>query len=225
MARLARITQAEAARGIYFDYEGNADAAPAILGWGYENAVASRDRSIPLSRRWRSFENPKHDVQRASLDEALVEMAAIAKRERPHGLRFRPGRRGEPRAAVYCTEQTGAVEWIDQHYVNSKPYIDRWVRHLVQSGDIQEPTDKSLLTSMPLVGMDYTPSRGPGIVGPGLTRLRSQLARYGEADLINEAERRGTGGGLIGHNASDVLATQQLTVAVTVAHLYGQKQV
>ena len=166
------------------------------------------------------LENPKHDVQRASLDEALVEMAAIAKRD--DRMVFGFTRHEASQTAVYCTEQT-VVEWMDQHYVNSKPYIDRWVRHLVQSGDIQEPTDKSLLTSMPLVGMDYTPSRGPGIVGPGLTRLRSQLARYGEADLITGGAKRHWWR-IIGHNASDVLATQQLTVAA-VAHLYGQKQV
>ena len=219
MARLARITQAEAERGIYFDYEGNVDAAPAILGWGYENAVRHVivDAALaPLAE----LENPKHDVQRASLDEALVEMAAVAKRDDRRVFGFT--RHEVSQTAVYCTDQT-VVEWMDQHYVNAKLYIDRWVRHLVEVGEIQEPTDKSLLTRMPLVGMVYTPSRGPGIVGPGLTRLRGQLERYGEADLITGGAKRHWWR-IIGHNASDVLATQQLTVAA-VAHLYGQKQV
>lgn len=208
VTRLLRVTPEEAARGIYFDYEGNEEAAPAVLGWCCEESV--RHFIVdPALAPYASLENPKHAVSVAPLEDALGRMVELARREDRRIFGF-------TMHEVHVTEQycrdRATSDWICENYLNAKRYIDRWVRRLVQAGAIEEPESRALVSLMPLVGMRYTPGRGPGTVGPGLTRLRGQLRRHASAADTSPGSRRHWWR-VIGHNATDVLATQMLTSA------------
>lgn len=205
--RLARLSVADAARGIYIDYEGNEDRAPSVLGWCCSGQVCHIIVEPALASLER-LQNPKFDVRVASLEDALREVMERAEAE---GRRVFGYTGHEVRQTTNYCGDPDVVKWTRKRYLNSKRYIDRLVRALVESGAIDEPEDGSLLSRMPLVGIAYPVSRGRGTVGPGLSRLRGQLERHGDPELMSPGSKRHWWR-IIGHNWVDVVATQRLTI-------------
>jgi hypothetical protein len=204
--RNTQMTADEAVRAIYIDFEGNMDKAPSVLG------VRCHEESTqfviePALGSYAGLENSKYRVRRASMETLLEELRRRSNTE-------------DRLVAGFTTHEVGIVDafcvdeqlrnWFSGAYVNVKKPIDRWVRRQVESGWRAAPEDRSLVSYMPFINLSYKPGCGPGIVGPGLKRLRDQMALHGSASDVSKGTKLHWWR-ILSHNATDLVATQDLS--------------
>ncbi len=199
------ITGEHAQRDIYLDFEGNMDKAPAIVGVridGSTEHVILDESMAPYA----GLTNAKYQVQVVALETVLSSI-----RERSHHenrLVFGFTMHEAMIVDTYCPDEILA-QWFAENYINAKKPIDRWIRTRVRAGEVPEPPDRSLMSSMATIGISYKPGAGVGVVGPTLKRLRAQLGNKGDVTLMS----RGTKihwWKVLSHNSTDLEATQAL---------------
>lgn len=212
MGRARHLTAEEARRAIYIDFEGNTGQAPSLLGIRVEETT---EQVIfdPVLESYGALSNTRYATRVDSLESALL------------GLKDRSSREGRlilgfsihefEVVSTYCTEPC-LVEWFRSTYVNAKGPIDRWIRHQVAEADANKPEERSLKEYVNFVGVRYAPGTGPGTVGPGLTRLRQQIDRYGSAEATTKGTRLHWWR-MLSHNSTDLNATRELTLRAAAA--------
>jgi hypothetical protein len=200
-----QITLSQAAEAVYVDFEGNVDQAPSILGVRH----AGTTRQYVIEAELASFSdlaNPKYDMTVATLEQALAKLRELAAGRvvagfTTHELNV---------VATHCVD-ADLRTWFAASYVNVKRPIGRWLRRQSAAGKLPVAADGTLLAYMTVAGYSYKPGCGPGIVGPGLTRVRGQVARHGSAADTPKGARLHWWR-ILSHNATDLEATQGLTV-------------
>lgn len=205
VTRLSPITAEQAQRGIYVDFEGNIDEPPSLLGIRCDG----RTRQVIVEPALASFSelsNARYTVEVLSLSEALAGLREQATAEK----RLIMGFTTHEVSVVdqFCRDEDIA-EWFILTYVNVKKHIDRWIRSQVAAGQVPEPEDRSLFSSMAVIGMAYKPGTGPGVVGKNLRRMREQLDRHGTAAATSKGTRQHWWK-ILSHNSTDLEATQLL---------------
>lgn len=206
MGRRERMTSQEACRAVYLDFEGNVDETPSVLG------VRCEDRTTqfilePALASLGDLRNSKYDVRLSTLEGVMSHVQDVAAAEHRRIAGFTTHEAGV--VNTYCGDDA-LRDWFASAYVNVKKPIDRWVRAQVAAGGHDPVQDRSLLTYMRFADIAYKPGCGPGIVGPGLTRLRAQIARHGSAAQMSKGTKLHWWR-ILSHNATDLVATQELT--------------
>jgi hypothetical protein len=202
----------EARRAIYIDFEGNTGQAPSLLGIRVEETTEQVILE-PALESYGALTNARYATRVDSLDSALLELKDRSIREGRLILGF--SIHEVQVVSAYCADPR-LVEWFESAYVNAKKPIDRWIRRQAAEADAEKPEERSLVEYMKFVDVQYAPGTGSGIVGPGLTRLRQQIGRYGSAEATTKGARLHWWR-ILSHNSTDLTATRELTLRAATA--------
>ena len=208
MKELPKVSVEQAERGIYVDFEMNVGVTPSLLGWRCQDETHQTVLE-PVFRPLVERSARDRQVSASGLNDALRALMEWCRREDRMVIGYSMH---EPDVVSQFCSEVEVREWFVTSYVNAKRLIDRWVNHRAARGQIERPSEKTLHSAMRLEGLDYLPATGPGIVGPGLRRLRTALATHASADEISSGAKRHWAR-ILQHNAIDLEATQHLTLA------------
>jgi hypothetical protein len=198
-----RMTNAEALRALYIDFEGEKDKTPVLLGvhrrgQGAHPHVHSHvmDAAFGSSNEAMSL----HDaVLNVVLRAEKGDRRIVAWTE--HELKI---------VRTYLSEDPGLVRRFEARFANAKRLAERW-RNRLHDGD--KPTDGKLASDLALVRYEVPAEGAPGDVGETIRKLRAALER-GQTLSASQAERWRR---LVEHNRHDCIGMRRLTLMATQA--------
>lgn len=195
-----KLTEAEARRALYLDFEGGQDQPPVLLG---------------VMRRRGKAADPY--VRQLVVD---PEFAAAGPEAR--GLReaieivVRRAERGDRRIVAWSEhdlnvvrtlsdEDPELVERFERRYANARAVAQRWANKLHPD---ERPADGQLAGYLAMIGYEVPSDAGPGHVGETIRALRPTL--HGGRPLTSAQQRRWAS--LLDHNRHDCAGMREVCV-------------
>ena len=198
-----RMTNAEALRALYVDFEGEKDKTPVLLGVhrrGGSDRPHVHSHVMDAAFAWGANVTSLHDavlnvVMRAEKGDRRI----VAWTE--HELKI---------VRTYLDEDPELVRRFEARFANAKRLAERW-RNRLHGGD--KPTDGRLASYLAHVRYEVPAEGAPGDVGETIRKLRATSPR-GNALTALQVERWRR---LVEHNRHDCIGMRRLTLMATEA--------
>ena len=208
MAKL--LTHEQAARAIYFDFEGCKDAAPSLLGWSFEledgteqfcqwiveDALASATRTVPHT-------GGAVKCGQTTLNEAVARLVGLAE--------------GQDRLIVswarfdlnVIESYVGDPELVERaraRFMNALPTARQWLKRAHPQLQLERTRSGKhrLCRYCEIMGIRVPEKYDQDVAAKGIRVTRAAIARYGSYAAISTGNRaRGAWKAVLGHNRLD----------------------
>ena len=204
------LTPGQAARAVYFDFEGCKDEAPSLLGWSYfleegteqfcqwivEDALASASRTVPHTSgavRCGQF----------TLNEAVALMVDLA--EEQDRLIVSWARHDMIMIEQYV-DDLELVERARARFMNALPTARQWLKRAHPQLELERTRSGKhrLCRYCEIMGMRVPEKYDQDVAAKGIKSTRAAIARYGSYAAIPQGNgARGAWKAVLGHNRLD----------------------
>jgi hypothetical protein len=204
------LTQEEAARAIYFDFEGCVDEAPSLLGWSFEladgteqfsqwiveDALASATRTVPHT-------GGAVRCGQSTLEEAVAWLVTLAEED---DRRVVSWARFDLNVIESHVGDPELVERARARFMNALPTVRQWLKRAHPQLRLERTRSGKhrLCRYCAIMGIRVPEKYDQDVAAKGIRVTRAAIARYGSyAAIPTGSGARASWKAVLGHNRLD----------------------
>ena len=213
MTMRKHISEQEAARAIYMDFESNVYHRPSLLGVLYENDFDNA-RSFTQYVLEERLHPAAGGCVTSNLNEAVGMVIDMAKRENRLVISWSEKEKND--VENYCIPDL--LESFESVFVNAIPIAEKWHKIFKKGVQIQRTRNRGRNTQAHY--MQAVNFRVPGIYGPGtasnpISEMREELTRNGSRYELVDPTLKSKWKSMLKHNEYDCRGLQKIMVRVS----------